>query len=99
MLAWEFIYELRNNHEQGPTLTGTYIQNPYINSPLVGSTLPYKYSYEIGRSFADPLTVHSLYPSIKSSHTKKVVFALYFSLKLSCESSLLNQCILVANPF
>ena len=60
---------------------------------------PGKYSYEIGRSFADPLTVHSLYPSIKSSHTKKIVFALYFNLKLSCESSLLNQCILVANPF
>ena len=56
------------------------------------------FAYEVGRSFVDPLTVHSLDPSIKSSRTKEVVFVLCFSLKLSCESSLLNQHILVANP-
>ena len=34
-----------------------------IISPLVGSGPPDKYSYEIGRLFADPLTVHSVDPS------------------------------------
>ena len=45
---------------------------------------PDKYSYEIGRSFADPLTVHSLDPLIESSRTKKVVlvFILQFEVIL-----------------
>ena len=44
-----------------------------IISPLVGSSPPDKYSCEIGRSFADPLTVHSLDPSIDSSRTKEML--------------------------
>ena len=49
-----------------------------IISPLVGSSPPDKYSYEIGRRFVDPLTVHSLDSSIDSSRTKEVVFAFMF---------------------
>ena len=49
-----------------------------IISPLVGSSPPDKSSYEIGRSFADPLTVHSLDPSIESSRTKEVAFVFMF---------------------
>ena len=49
-----------------------------IISPLVGSGLPDKYSYEIGRSFGDPLTVHSLDPSIDSSRTKEAAFVFMF---------------------
>ena len=43
-----------------------------IISPLVGSEPPGKYSYEINSLFADPLTVHSLDPSIEGSRTKEV---------------------------
>ena len=35
---------------------------------------PDKYSYETDRSFAYPVTVHTLDPSIESSRTKEVVF-------------------------
>ena len=49
-----------------------------IISPLVDSGPPDKYSYDIGRSFADPLTAHSLDPSIESSRTKEVVLVFIF---------------------
>ena len=49
-----------------------------IISSLVGPSALDKYSYEIRRSFADPLTVHSLDPSIESSRTKEVVFIFIF---------------------
>ena len=42
-----------------------------IISPLVSSRPPDKYSYGIGQSFTDPLTVHSLDTSIESSRTKE----------------------------
>ena len=47
-------------------------------SPLVDSGPPEKYSYEIGQSFVDPLTIHSLDPLIGSSRTKKVGFVFRF---------------------
>ena len=42
----------------------------------------YKCSYEIGWSFADPLTVHSLYPSITSSCIKDIVFVFLFQSEI-----------------
>ena len=49
-----------------------------ITSSLVGPSAPDKYSYKIGRSFANPLTVYSLDPSIESSRTKEVMFVFIF---------------------
>ena len=49
------------------------------------------YSYEIGRSFANPLTFHSLDPSIESSRKKEVFLFLCFNLTLSCESSSVSR--------
>ena len=49
-----------------------------IISLLVDSGPPDKYSYEIGQSFTNPLTVPFLDPSIKGSSTMKVVFVCSF---------------------
>lgn len=43
---------------------------------------PVKYLYEIGQSFADPLIVHSLDPSIEKSRTKEIVFVSTFQFEL-----------------
>ena len=44
---------------------------------------PDKFSYEIGRSFVDPLTIHSIDLSIESSRTKEVVFDLIFQSEVN----------------
>ena len=58
---------------------------PYIPiiSPLVGSSSPDKYSYEIGQSLADPLTIDSLDTSTESSRTKDLfVFIFQYEVVL-----------------
>ena len=53
-----------------------------IISPLDSFDTTDKYLYDICRSFADPLTVHSLDPSINSSRTKEVVLVFNFQSKV-----------------
>ena len=51
---------------------------PSVGSAPAPPSPPDKFSYEIRLSLADPLTVHSLDPSIDSSRTKEVVLVFIF---------------------
>ena len=67
-----------------------------IISPLFGSSppIPDKCSYEIGRSFPDLLTVHSLGPSIESIRAKEVVFVFMFQSEFIFWQPLLSSLII-----
>ena len=51
-----------------------------------------KYSHEIKRSLTDPLTVHSIYPLIESSHTKEVVFVFIFQSEAQTNIKQISTC-------
>ena len=53
---------------------------------------PDKYSHEINRSFTDPLTVHSIYSLIESSHTKEVVFVFMFQSEAQTNIKHISTC-------
>ena len=71
-----------------------------IISPLFGSRAtpppppPDKCSYEIGRSFPDLLTVHSLDPSFESIRAKEVVFVFMFQSEFIFWQPLLSSLII-----